>query len=217
MSLLSQTGIPNFYDAARRHDFSRKFQFRILQIGDARYTDDLMQGIVYMTTAKVPGRSITNKAVPYMGLDFNVPGTAKYDGSADYNVRFRLPQNFLTRNTFEKWNFNIFNDETSTGDYSIPCPNSILEMALINNKGNSIRQYRLIGVYCKSIGELEYDVTDDGSIVEFDATLAYQYWRPVTGDGFDSLSGTEGLDTVTGIYDAYQEQAAGSDLCADKR
>lgn len=174
---LTETGIQNFYDAARHQDFARDFQFRILQLGPNQYNSQYLNQLVYLTTATLPNRAINNQVVPYMGLGFNVPGSVSYPGSDGWAVTFRMPQNHGIRSTLEKWQINTFNDDTSTGDYAIPDRSSVIHLALLNNAGDSIREYVMYGVYVVNLGDVSYDITGSGAPVTFTATLAYQYWR----------------------------------------
>ena len=73
--------ISDFYRVAQERDFSRDFQFRVLNVqsGDGSFTiteDDL----VYAKGGSIPGRTINVAEVPYMGLNFRVPGAATYTG-----------------------------------------------------------------------------------------------------------------------------------------
>lgn len=214
---LTSTGIANFYDQIRQRDFSRKNQFRILKFGEEKYNSQIIGSgrSVYMVSAKVPGLENQTKQVPFMGVDFNVPGTNKYPGSDAWEVTFRLPQDISLRNVFEQWLYEIFSDETSRGNYGVPCPSSTIEIGLLNNAGNVVKQYRLIGVFCKAIGDIEYNLTDSGEIQEFNVTMAYQYWRPIGSDsaGGNQIGGV--VDTITPTYDAYADQnSAANDNCA---
>jgi hypothetical protein len=174
--ILDTTGIENFYDVAVANDFARQNLFRIISLGGTRFaTSELL----YMTTTTLPSRDIANIPTPFMGLQFNVPGTASYPGSDAWNVTFRIPQNLSIRRKFEDWSRQIFDDQTSTGDWSIPsgdASNQVI-VTLIDKQGNSLRTYTLFGAYCKSIGELTLDITNQGEIITQQATLAYQFWR----------------------------------------
>ena len=91
MADVKQT-ITDFYRVAQERDFSRDFQFRVLSIqagdgSDIAITED---DLVYARGGSIPARSITNQAVPYMGLNFNVPGAATYSGS--YSLTFMADQ-----------------------------------------------------------------------------------------------------------------------------
>ena len=189
--------IKDFYNVAQRKDFARLFQFRVTQLGgslDFINNDDL----IYLDTASLPGRTINNVPVPYMGLSFNVPGTASYPGSAAYRVTFRCDAGYDIRSKLEQLSFRVFNDDTSTGEYTIPGPESVLQMDLYTSGSRTdlaptiVRRYKLYGVYVVSLDDVAYDIKDTGSVAMVNATLAYQYWRAFNtagraGDGVDEV------------------------------
>ena len=81
--------ITDFYRVSQERDFQRDFQFRVLNIqgGDGTSTEFSEDDLVYIRTATLPGKSIQNKTVPYMGLQFNIPGSSRYDNSAALSVQ----------------------------------------------------------------------------------------------------------------------------------
>ena len=174
--LLNTYGISNFYNAAAQNDFMRTNLFRVIQLGGTRFTAN---ELLYITSTTLPGRAITNIQVPFMGLQFNVPGTATYPNSGGWNVTFRIPQNLSIRRKFEQWTRDVFNDIDSSGSYSIPsddASNSVI-LSLIDKVGTPIRTYTLYGSYCQSVGDVSIDITASGEVMLQQATLAYQYWR----------------------------------------
>lgn len=167
--------IMDFYQVAQQRDFTRQFQFRVSEIrvnGAPLLTQD---DLVYVTTATLPARAINNVQVPYMGLQFNVPGAAQYPNSAGYNVTFRSDQQGNLRRVMEDWQRVTFDDQTSTGAYRM-LANSRLTMDLLDSGFNTIRQYVLHGIYCQQVGEMTFNTTDAGTVVELPVTLAYQFW-----------------------------------------
>lgn len=166
--------IADFYRSVQQKDFARKFQFRVVQLANTNFGED---SLVYLQTANLPGRAITNVQVPFMGLDFNVPGTVKYPNSNNYAVSFRCDANYNIRTVLENATFNTFDDGTSTGDYNIARNSSVIILNLMDKSGGVARQYTLYGAYVVSIGDVAYDLTDTGTIQNVDAVLAYQYWR----------------------------------------
>ena len=169
--------ISDFYRSVQQKDFARVFQFRLVQLANTNFDEDTL---VYVQTANLPGRAITNTQVPFMGLQFNVPGTATYPNSNAYAVRFRCDANYDIRTVLENATFNTFDDGTSTGDYNIARNSSVITLNLLNKSGTTVRQYTLYGAYVVSINDMAYDLADGGTIQNVDTTLAYQYWR-VTG------------------------------------
>jgi hypothetical protein len=174
--ILDQQGIQNFYNTAITNDFARKNLFRVISLGGPNLSNDQL---MYITSSTIPGRAITNVPVPFMGMSFNVPGTANYPNSQGWNVTFRMPADLSIRSLFENWTNYIFNDADSTGAYNIPdnTLNNAIQLSLLGKDGNSLRTYVLYGAYCQSVGELAVDLTSAGEVLEQQVTLAYQYWR----------------------------------------
>jgi len=162
--------IQKFYQTAQNLEFARDFQFQIRTLGP--YTDS---DLLYITTAALPGKEISNQVVPYMGLDFNIPGSVKYTGSAAWTLKFRCDEGLNIRNKAENWIKQIFDDENSTGKYGVPVEQATMD--LLGKDLQPTRRYNFIGVYPVTLGPINYDITGTGVPRDFDLTIAYQYWR----------------------------------------
>lgn len=162
--------IQEFYASAQKMEFARKFQFRIRTLGPFTEED-----LLYVESTKLPGKEIAVKQVQYMGLDFNIPGTTKYTGSGDWAITFRCDEGLNIRNKMEAWLGKIFHDETSTGKYGVPIEKCTMD--LLGKNMETLRSYEFTGLFPKSVGELEYDIQDDGEVLRVSANFAYQYWR----------------------------------------
>ena len=173
---MAQT-IQDFFRVAQERGFSRDFMMRVRAIGNDTFDED---DFVYLTTKTLPSRSISNQAVPYMGLSFNVPGTVTYPGSDNWNLTFRNDLKGVLRKKLEDWQVNdIFNDETSTGDLSVRGVDKLIQLDLIDDQDKVLNTYKLYGAYIKELGTVDYDQTGTGAPTTFTAVLAYHYWRHV--------------------------------------
>lgn len=161
--------ILKFYETAKAKEFARDFQFRVVTLGPLTTED-----IVYIRTGSLPGKAITNHQVPYMGLNFNVPGSVTYEGSDNWQVTFLADEAMNIRSKLEAWMSEIFSVETSSGKYGVP--SEIATIDLLDKEFNAIRRYNLVGLYLKSIEALAYDIKGAGKPQEFNASMAYQYW-----------------------------------------
>ena len=165
--------ITSFYRVAQKRDFARNFQFRIHQLGNTGFTED---DLIYVETATLPGRTINNIPVSYMGLAFNVPGSVSYPGSANYAVTFRCDQAYNLRAILEKHSRDIFDEQTSTGLYGTPADSSVLVMQLTDKNFQTMREYKLWGMYVSSIQDTQYDIKDTGNVTLINAVISYQFW-----------------------------------------
>ncbi len=177
--------IQNFYRVARDREFARDFNFRVLSISTPgvnnasgqplRFEEE--KDLVYIKTATLPERAITNVPVPYMGLNFNVPGNAVYPGSEAYSLNFYADAKSTIRQKFEDWSRFVFDDANSTGNYFTPGPTSVIDLVQLDNNMNRIAQYSLIGVSPRSVGPLSYSIAEgSGQTIEFTATVSYHYF-----------------------------------------
>ena len=176
MADTSQT-IQGFYTQAQVKDFARNNLFRVLNInfGTGTQVSFDENDLVYATAAQLPGKTINNIAVPYMGLNFNVPGTVKYPGSEAWQVQFRCDEGINIRTKMENFTREIFDDETSTGLYGVPIEEATMD--LLGKDLEPVRRYTFVGLYPVSVGTLGYDVKDDGEPLTMDLTFAYQFYR----------------------------------------
>jgi len=164
--------IQDFYAAAQAKEFARDFQFRVRTLGP--FTED---DLLYITTAQLPGKTINNQPVPFMGLPFNVPGSVSYTGSDAWAVTFRCDEGLNIRNKMENWMKEIFDDESSTGKYGVPVEEATMD--LLGKDLEPVRRYNFIGIYPTDLAGLDYNIEGTGTPLTFTATFAYQYWRLV--------------------------------------
>jgi hypothetical protein len=177
--------IQNFYRVARDREFARDFNFRVLSISTPGVVNSAGQplrfdeedDLVYVKAATLPERAITNVPVPYMGLNFNLPGNAIYPGSEGYTLTFYADARSSIRQKFEDWSRYVFDDANSTGFYFTPGPTSVIDLVQLDNQMNRIAQYSLIGVSPRSVGAINYNIAEGtGQTVEFQATVSYLYF-----------------------------------------
>ncbi|NBW57192.1 hypothetical protein EBR43_05290 [bacterium] len=175
--------ITDFYRVAATREFARDFNFRVLSIntgGASTVTFD-ENDLVYVKTASLPERAITNIPVPYMGLNFNIPGNATYPGSEAYTLTFYADAKSQLRQKFEQWSTDIFDDSNSTGNYFSPKQTAIIDLVQLDNQLNKVAQYQLVGVSIRSVGPLQYNIASGtGETIEFTVTISYHYWRKIS-------------------------------------
>lgn len=174
-----EQNIQKFYKTAQNRDFSRDFLFRVTQMElqgvPALGNDDL----VYVKTASIPGRTIQNVPVQYMGLDFNIPGSVKYPGSEGYALTFYLDGQGSLRNYFEKASRSLFDDKFSTGNYGTPGFEYHITLEQLDKDLTPVVNgaYRLVGASIRNIGAITYDIAGGtGNVVSVETTIAYQYY-----------------------------------------
>lgn len=172
-------GIGAFYRQALNKDFSRDHQMRVISIGPGGFIgpDDN----VYITTANLPGYAIANQAVPFMGMQFNIPGSGNFPGSDAWAITFRCDAQLNLRQKVIDWQksvFNAFPDDAlnSVGAYGPKGTDTYAKLAVFDRDGKTVRGITLIGCYPTLVGDIAYDSTQNGNVVTLPVTLAYQWW-----------------------------------------
>lgn len=211
-------GIQDFYFQAQRRGFARDFQLRVVQIGGSALSD---ADYVMIKSTTLPGRDMQVQKVPFMGVDFHLPGAPIFRGSDGWNVKFHATQDFLIRNEFERLQLEIFDEQKQgavgtggAGNLSLPGFDRTIQLDLIGDDLKTIRSYYLIGCFIKGISDINYNLQGPGQPVEFDAVLAYQYWTRnpsgVSGNIFDKISDiTNTVGKVTNALGGAARSAGG--------
>tara|TARA_R110000772_G_scaffold113691_3_gene217985 strand:- start:4870 stop:5430 length:561 start_codon:yes stop_codon:yes gene_type:complete len=174
----SNQNIETFYDRAQSRDFARDFLFRVHDIVLAGGVGLEPSELVYAKAASLPARNISNIQTPYMGLNFNIPGSVTYPGSEAFNLKFYLDANSELRNKMEAASRIVFDDSTSTGQYSTPTQEHYIHLQQLNKKLEPISDYMLYGASIRDIGAIEYQMaTGTGTTVEMDVTMSYHFYK----------------------------------------
>ena len=176
------TTIQDFFSRAARKQFSRDFLFRVQQIQLVGGTFlDGESDLVYARTASLPGRTIENKNVDYFGQQFQVPGRATYPNAEGYSINFYHDENCEIRTKLERASRDVFDNETSTGQYGMPGEESIINLVQIDKELRDVRNIQLVGASIRNIGDIEYTIAEgSGAVLNFPVTFAYHFYRDFT-------------------------------------
>lgn len=176
MGAIEHQGIRDFYKQATTRGFARDFQFRVvtfkvngIEIGP--------KDLIFLKTANLPGKSINTTTAPFMGLDFQIPGTVKFDGNASWPVKFYCAQDYRLRTLLEVSVQDTFSERSSLGNMEPrDLDFNIIKLSLVDDLMREIKTYTLHGAFINKIDETGYDMTGSGKIQEVGASIAYQYW-----------------------------------------
>lgn len=165
-----------YFQTVQERDFLRDHQFRVSSLmyrGQAMLTE---KELVYIKSASLPGRSVNSVAVPFMGLNFKVPGTAQY--TDQYQLTFYCDSPGIIRNIWEAFSFAVFDDRKSFGNYNVQA-NDVLSFYQYDQRGVEAvtNEYTLIGIFPTNIGDIDHAPTGNGDTRQLSVTLAYQFWR----------------------------------------
>lgn len=192
-------GIQDFYALATKLDFARLHQFRIIEWknnGNSVFRED--DYFLYLETASLPGKEITNVVVPYIGMEFNVPSMTKYSG-ASYPVVFRCDQPYDIRYMLEECLQTTYDDIKSSGYGLAPGEDSYMIIGLLDKNNEPEQKYKLIGTSVNSIGLIQYNTGDTGTVAKVEASLTYHYWQPMVNRSLSFMSSNNTSNNNNGV------------------
>lgn len=197
--------VQQFLEITAKHKISLSTQYRLLQFdGCPDYVKREFQedgGFAYLKSGSIPSRGLGEIDISYQGFKIPYPGQAVYESPQEFT--FRMPQDALWRNALEQWSFATYNEVTNNG-IGFPCANSIMDVALVNDKGHIVRIYRYYNVWPAKVGSAEYNLADAPSEITFSVSLAFTRWTPVSVTDTGALDDSNTTDEQKAIFDQYR-------------
>ncbi len=120
--------------------------------------------------------------VPYMGRIVKIAGDRTFD---DWVVRVFNDNDFIVKNTLEKWS-NLIN--AHEGNIAAPGwtnPRNYLTHALVSQldrEGRIKKVYKMEGIFPVRVGEIQLGYDINNQVEEFDVVFAVNYWTSEDGD-----------------------------------
>lgn len=197
--------VKQFIDNFPKHKISKSTQFRLLGFyGVPDYVQKEFSedgGIYYLKSGKVPKRTLGGIEVMYQGFKLDTPGQVEYE--SPHSFTFRTPEDFLWRNALEQWNFDIYNEITGNG-LGYPCESAYFDIGLVADSGRIIRIYRFFNVWPKTVGEIQYDISDAPKEVEFTVDISFSRWSVVGVTDSGELDDATQSDEQKAIFEQYR-------------
>jgi hypothetical protein len=154
---------------------ARPSQFRVtLNIpGDNAAT---YSGSFLIKAATLPASIITPIDVPFRGRVAKVAGERQF---ANWNVTVLNDNDFLIRNSLERWSRDIL-DHSSTGGMLAPA-SYITDMYVeqLDRNDFPIKSYKFFNCFPQQISEIQLDFGATTQIEEFQVEFSVDYWEAV--------------------------------------
>lgn len=177
--------IVDFQNTLIKRDGLRNNLFKVMAL-NTKVLSLTNEDMVYIKTAKLPGRKNPTASVSYMGMKFYYnTSTIEYPGADDYQLKFIFDNNGELRRKFEDASRLIFNDLTTSGTWNVPTTSDIMTVAPLNNLYEPSAYYHLYGVAFKGFEPVDFSIADgDGQVVELTCNISYWYYK---GPGSDTV------------------------------
>ena len=130
--------VKTFYRQITRNSpllFKYQFQIELFMDGD----NITKKFPYYVQSATLPKFDITKGKVAYFGMNFNVPGTIKYDH--DWKCKLLLDQNMTMYETIRDYMWNFSNLEMNGGGPNARMiPNYEIHLNILDNEQNKVNE-----------------------------------------------------------------------------
>lgn len=124
-------------------------------------------------SAQLPASTIDDITAFYRGRPVHFAGERTF---APWTVSVFNDNNFLIRNTMERWSDRVLNYDATNGilaptDYQV-------DMAVyqLDRNDREVKQYRFFDVYPTNIGQIQLDFESNNQIELFDIEFTYNYF-----------------------------------------
>ena len=134
-------------------------------------------------TAQLPGSSIGSVVVPYFGREVKFAGNRVFP---DWAVTIINDEDFLVRNSFERWLNAINQHENNRRSPTFINSSTYSVQATVRQFGKTgfpIKTYKFVGMFPIDVSPIDLDWGANDTIEEFAVTFQYQYWLSDTTDG----------------------------------
>lgn len=153
------------------------------------------ENIVFKARAtSLPGDSVSSINVDYFGRQIKVAGTRTFP---DWAITVINDEDFLIRNTFERWMSSINSHVNNLRSPTMAVSAEYQTNAVVRQyakTGEIIKTYNFVGIFPTDVAAIDLDWASGDTIEEFGITFAYQWWESLTPvPTTDSVSAVSGL------------------------
>lgn len=129
-----------------------------------------------------PQRTIGVTSVWRHGRKLNLRSETEYPDTFDITV---LDDNSLTiRKALDSWASRVDDSKLSGGtSNAVTSYTTDFNIWQLNALGAKVYGYTIFNAFPSTIGEVQYDDSEQNAIVEYPVTFTYSEFTPVTGDG----------------------------------
>lgn len=183
------------YDGARPNLFQCDLTFPTLsQAGGAQ-----TKFTFFARAAQLPGDTVNQVPVYYFGRELKFAGNRTF---ADWTVTVINDEDFMIRDSFEKWmsgmNAHVANLRDPSfirGDGGYQQDGFVTQFG---KAGDVLRRWKFVGLFPIDISPIEVDWGANDTIEEYAVTFAYQWWEWADGTNGPTTD-TVGTTVIPGL------------------
>lgn len=127
----------------------------------------------FCSASTLPGSKLEKTKLVYRGRDLPLPSERTFD---DWSITVINDTNFAIHSAFNIWSNLINNVKSNTGVTNPATYTADMFITALDRNGAENKQYKMVGAWPSSIGELELDFKNN-EVQTFKVDLTYLYWQ----------------------------------------
>ena len=127
-------------------------------------------------TAQLPGRTIGQIEVPFLGKKVKVAGDDTYE---DLALTIMLDNDFAVRNEIEAWMERIKSSPGSDGAAKLSDYYAESSIIQLDTQGDEIAEYNFVDIWPNNVGAVDLGFETVDTIAEYTVNFSYNYWLRV--------------------------------------
>lgn len=141
------------------------------------------QLVTYMcSSATKPAGTLGLITIPYFGRDLKYPGDRTF---ATWSITIINDENFSVHDAFLNWSNIINSFAGNIRSSAAATPTTYMADVLVNQYskigGSPIKQWKLVGMWPKNVGEIQLSWGPKDTVEEFNVDLEYQWFEDDSG------------------------------------
>ena len=133
-------------------------------------------------STSLPASQIDQIPIAYQGLTYKIGSTHTF---ADWSCTYNIDGNSDIRHFFLQWASLIHNPITNRHCSPSRYFGKVF-LSHVNGHGQTIQEYKLIGAWPSTVGEVSLDYSEKGNVASFQVTFQYQ-WHEIKHGGKDEV------------------------------
>lgn len=157
-------------ESARPNQFSVEISFPSFV---ARAVDHVRDSTYLVKSATIPEVTVEDITLMYRGRQYHEAGEKTFQ---PWTCTIYNSANFAIRSALENWANGIQHSENIGGLTDPTQYKGSVFIKHLNRNGDVLREYKLVGAYPTTIGQIQLDYESGNQVETFDVTFTYDYF-----------------------------------------
>lgn len=124
--------------------------------------------------AAIPGKTIGDIDVPYMGKKIKIAGDVTFE---DWQLTVLMDEDYGVRKGLEQWMERIARNSSALAANAHKQYKRDAYIIHLGNNGNVINKYQMIGCYPSQLSSIDMNWDQTDQVIEYTVTMRFDWWK----------------------------------------